>query len=141
MLQIHENLISSILFQLRYGYTGTHLCNKIHGFVFDPNNSATINQMANGKTPVDWIPWFWNLSGEPYFSALDSEFNPEPWVIEMTLMEVKPTKQMSSTNYILNNGNCKLREGGISKEDVFATFTLTVEVEEGSFDKVYHVKQ
>jgi len=111
--------------------------NKIHGFVFDPENSALQNIMADGRSPVEWIPCFWALNGVPYFSTLDSELNPDTWVIEMTLMEVKPTKQVSVEIFVSCTGVCSTRERDVL--DHFGSFTVNVEVEEGSFDKVYHI--
>jgi len=112
--------------------------NKIHGFVFDPENSAHQNIMADGRSPVEWIPWFWALNGVPYFSTYDDKLNPDPWVIETTLMEVRPSKQVSVEIFVSRTGLCSKKEHDVLNQ--FASFTVNVEVEEFS-SKVYHITE
>lgn len=80
-----------------------------------------------------WIPMMWSANtGYPIQDVIDSDL-----FVAFSLVEVKPVRQLSVTIYVGENGHVYTESTIAKNAKLFGSFTVNLELEQHSFDKVY----
>jgi|SRR5215217_436295 len=105
---------------------------RVHGFINTPAPESLAGDFVGGYNP--WIPFMWKEESGEVFHESSAVFNRDH-----RLIEDKPTKQVSVTIFVSENGRCYLEENIAKNAPLFGAFTVNLEIEKGSLSKIYNL--